>query len=289
MWGRATSMKLAVFCLGACLCIASVPGQAQDSAPAAPPGDLAAALLAAEQDPALVAFRQAHEAITGTLLQEGTLPGLDDPVYAGAVAQAFDVSLLDKDLLMPNLIGACNAASATQAVYIIHGARKEDLDPFAIQPRLKPEPTAGTTKLKRENYLRFQNEQIAALGFLLACRTRELEKLSTYLDQMSHDEMVVFRLGFADFQDSLVETVTYHAQALGYPIRPENRQAVLDLLVQSADPLAAGMTKLSRRSAAASVRKMMTASAVSPDERKRLQTVLHALNRKDCGRVCSFR
>jgi hypothetical protein len=83
--------------------------------------------------------------------------------------------------------------------------------------------------------------------------------------------------------------MTYHAQALGYPIRPENRQAVLDLLVQSADPLAAGMTKLSRRSAAASVRKMMTASAVSPDERKRLQTVLRALNRKDCGRVCAFR
>jgi hypothetical protein len=162
------------------------------------------------------------------------------------------------------------------------------MDPFAIQPRLKREPTARTAKLKSDNYLRFQNELVAALGFLLTCRTQQLERLKTYLGQMSHDEMVVFRLGFPDFQDSLVETVTYHAEELHNPVRPENRQAVLDLLVQYIDPLATGMTRPSRRTVAAALTKAMADPKVTPAERATLQRISQAMKRKDCGVVCAF-
>lgn len=274
--------------LGMCLC-ATLAGRAQDSPPG--PAQTIQSVLdaAAEYDKTLAPFHSAHQAIVGTLMQGGTLPGLENPLYAGAVSQAFDISQLEKDPPMLSLIGMCNEANATQAVYIIYGARKEDLDPFAIQPRLKPEPTARTSKLKSENYLRFQNELVAALGFLLTCRTQELEGLKTYLGQMSSDEMAVFRIGFADFQDSLTETVTYHAEALRYPIRPENRQAVLDLLAQYIDPLAAGMTRNSRRTAAAAIAKALAAAKDSPDAITKLGKLQQALKRTDCGKVCAFR
>jgi len=275
--------------LGICLfCIGILPGRAQDNAPASTPSAPPAAGPVPAQNDALVTFHGANEAIVGVLLQTGELPTLENPVYAGAVSQAFDVSLLEKDLPMPDLMGACNRANATEAVYIIHDAQKEDLDPFAIQPRLKREPNARISKLKSENYLRFQNEQIAALGFLLACRTRELERLKTYLGQMPHDEMVVFRLSFGDFQDSLVETVTYHVEALRDPIRPENRQAVLDLLTQYIDPLTAGMNKQSRRTTAATIAQVVTDPSVTPAERAMLKKVSLALKRASCGPVCSF-
>jgi hypothetical protein len=222
------------------------------------------------------------------MIQAGTLPGLDSPTYVHAVSQAFDVSVLEKELPAISLIGICNEASATQATYIIYGARKEDMDPFAIQPRLKREPTARTSKLKSDNYLRFQSELVAALGFLLACRTKELERLNTYLGEMSRDEMAVFRMGFADFQDSLAETVTYHAEELRNPVRPENRQAVLDLLAQYIEPLAAGMSKSSRRTTAAAVAKAIADPNVTPAERATLQKIDQALKRKDCGAVCAF-
>ncbi|HKQ10706.1 MAG TPA: hypothetical protein VJS85_05910 [Rhizomicrobium sp.] len=276
------AMKLAARLLGLCLCLgtALVPTRAQDSPPPATPAPL--------RDSALAEFDEANAAIVATLVQEGGLPSLDNPVYGRAVSRAFDVSVLEKDLNLLDLSGTCNRANATQAVYIIYGARKEDMDPFAIQPRLKREPNARIAKLKSDNYLRFQNEQVAALGFLLACRTLELERLNNYLAQMPHDEMVVFRLCFADFQDSLAETVTYHVESLRDPVRPENRQAVLDLLAQDIDKLAAGMTKQSRRTVAATLAKVMVDPQLKPDERATLKKVSLALKRKDCGAVCAF-
>ena len=276
-----------LLCLGACLC-AALPGRAQDSAPAPAQNDPLAASRALEESGEIAPFHRANQAIVGTILQAGALPGLDNPGYAGAVSQAFDVSVLEKDLPMLSLSGACNEANATQAVYIIYGASKEDMDPFAILPRLKRETTARISKLKSENYLRFQNELVAALGFLLTCRTQELDRLKTYLGQMSHDEMVVFRLGFADFQDSLAETVSYHVEELHNPVRPENRQAVLDLLAQYIDPLAAGMSKSSRRTVAAALAKAMADPKLAQNERATLQKMSLALKRKDCGPVCSF-
>jgi hypothetical protein len=82
--------------------------------------------------------------------------------------------------------------------------------------------------------------------------------------------------------------VTYHAEELRNPVRPENRQAVLDLLAQYIEPLAAGMSKPSRRTTAAAVAKAIADPNVTPAERATLQKISLALKRKDCGAVCAF-
>ena len=253
--------------VGACLCATLAPAQDDPSASA---------------QNHFASFHQAHDEITGRLSRDP--PSLQDPAYAAQVARAFDLSLLTEEIPVLNLMGICFRASATQAAYLLRGAKKEDFDPWAIQPRLKS--GARAAKLKNENYMRFQDELVAALRFGVACRALELQNLEIYLDRMPPAEMTVFRLSFSDFQQGLAEVVSYHAEALAQPIRPENRQAVLDLLVQNIDPLATGMTRQTRKTAAAGLAKLLAAS--SPDVRAKLQKVELALKRSDCGRVCAF-
>lgn len=277
------AMKRAVWLLSLCACLYGTSVLAQDAAPSqdtAPPTLGAPAMKFLQETFAI------HEA-----LMEPTPPSLQDPVYAQQVAQAFDISRLDamKDQPMPDLMGTCFRASAAQAAYLLRGVKKQDLDQFAIQDRLKSGASPAAIKLKRENYLRFQDELVMALRFGLACRKQQLERLETYLPQMPGAEKNVFRIGFDDFQQGLTEILVDHAAALRDSIRPENRQAAIDLLAQYGGSLAGGMTKPSRKTASAAIAKALTAPGLSPDDRKKLGVVQAALKRPDCGRVCAFR
>ena len=279
--------------LGAYLCSAllSIPASAQEAPATAQDEKAAVAALEAQYD----AFRQQNSqfldatfAIHQALLEK-TPPSLQDPAYAGQVAKAFDTSRLETIKDNRFLTGICNRASALQADYLLRGIKDNEFDPFAIQHRLKFDASAASLKQRSENYLRFQDELAQALRYGLMCRTFELENLNTRLPQMPAAELRVFRTGFDDFQQSLAELVTYHASALRQAIRPENRRAVIDLLAQYMDRLAAGMTKQSRHTAAASIAKALTAPALTPADRKKLATAQMALKRTDCGKVCAFR
>jgi hypothetical protein len=286
-------MKLAagLLGLGAYLCSALlyIPATAQE----APAQDEKAEVAALEAQYAAFVqqtseFREATFAIHQALLEK-TPPSLQDPAYAGQVAKAFDTAQLETIKDHRFLTGICNRAGAVQGDYLLRGVKNDELDPFAIQRRLKFDASAATLKLRSENYSRFQDELVQALRYGLMCRTFELEKLNTYLPQMPAAELNVFRTGFADFQESLAELVTYHAAALRQPIRPENRKTIIDLLAQYMDRLAAGMSKQTRRTAAASIAKALTAPALTPADRKKLATAQQALKRTDCGKVCAFR
>ena len=272
--------------LGACFCIALTLHPAVAQEPTPDTAALEAELAAFEQETA--EFQQETFAIHEALLEK-TPPSLQDPVYAGHVAKALDNSLLEKMKEKRFLAGVCHRAGAVQAAYLLRGIKKDKFDPFAIQNRLRWDADAATLKLKDQNYLRFQDELVQVLRFGLICRTFQLEKLNTYLQQMPQAELNVFRTGFPDFQQGLAELVTYHASALRQPIRPENRQAVIDLLVQYSDKLAAGMSKESRKIAAASIGRALAAPGTSPDDVKKLGKIRQALSRTDCGKVCAFR
>jgi hypothetical protein len=237
----------------------------------------------------LTSFRLANFAVRESLAKPTAPPTLQDLAYARQVFQAFDTSLLKTVKDEPDLAGVCFGAGGLQAAYLLRGVNRKDLDPFAIQPRLKFDAGAQASKSMRDNYLQFQDELAAALRFGLVCRTLQLEKLNTRMKEMPPDELNVFRIGFADFQQGLAELVTYHAAALRDPIRPENRRTILDLLAGYIDPLAAGMNKETRKDAAANIGRILAAPSTSPDERKTLAKVQKALNRPDCGPVCAFR
>ncbi|MES2472363.1 MAG: hypothetical protein V4601_05930 [Pseudomonadota bacterium] len=273
-------MKLAK---GLLLCWALLSGgaRAQDVSPESDP---------VLSNPAFIIYARANLFI-GKMLADEAAPSLKDPVYAQQVSHAFDVSVLEalKDVPYANFSGVCFLASSTQGAYLVRGVKRSEFDPWAIQPRLKQNVTPETIKLKKENYLRFQDELLAALGFGLACRAQQLEKLESHLPQMGQDDLVVFRLGFPDFQNGLAELVSYHAAALRDPVRPEVRRGTLDLLLESAGAVAGGMTRQTRRSTAQAIAKVITGPGLSPEERSDLKKVQQALARPDCGRVCSFK
>jgi hypothetical protein len=283
-------MKLAtgLFGWGAYLCsiLASVPATAQ-----AAPATTTTSALDAEAAAFVrmtAPFLQANTAIYQALLKEPP-PSLQDPIYAGQVATAFDLSWVETMKDRPHFAGVCHGADGTQAAYLLRGINmNKEGDPFAILPRLKFDASEAALKLKRENYLRFQDELIMALRFGLVCRTVQLEKLDAHLQEMPSVELFVFRTGFPDFQQGLAELVTYHVSALRDPIRPENRRAVINLLAQYIDRLAAGMAWESRQTASAAVAKALATKTVSPDERAKLKKLEVALKRTDCGRVCAF-
>jgi hypothetical protein len=264
-------IKWAALLLGACLC--AVSG------------------LARADEGSFDAFEHAHNAIAQTLSHKDALPSMDDPVYAQLVSQAFDASVLEATKQLPSMyrMGICHTVSATQAAYILRGATKEEMDPWATQLRLiEPQPDGRMARLKVENYVQFQDELVAALRFGMACRAMELEGTGGPAAQMTPDELSVFRMVFPDFQNGLIELVSYHVAALLYPIRPENRQAILDQLVQGVGPLADGMTRQSRQSAVRAVAKVLAVHTLAAGDREKLKTVQKALRRTDCGAFCSF-
>jgi hypothetical protein len=72
------------------------------------------------------------------------------------------------------------------------------------------------------------------------------------------------------------------------PIRPANRQIMLDALVHNIGPLAAAMTKASRGTSLPAINKVLTSQSLSPDSRSKLNTIRQALSRPECTGLCAI-
>jgi hypothetical protein len=249
-------------------------------------GSLSAPRSAEATDAQFVALRNANTAIRDELSRaDAPAPNMSNPAYAKHVSEAFNVQAIEafRGHPIPEVLDLCSEVVQTQVAYTQRGLKRSD-----VVGRTPEAAATRTVQLANENYLKFQDEMAAAARFSAACMALEADQMATFVKQLKPEEMTpVRRSGLAQVQRGLVQIVSGATVSQLDPIRPVNRQIMLDALANNIEPLASAMTKASRGSSIAAIDKVLASQALSRDSRSKLAAVRQALSRPGCTGLCA--
>jgi hypothetical protein len=235
----------------------------------------------------LVAFEDANAAIRDQLSRsDSPAPSMTDPAYAKHVSEAFNVRVVkdSKNLPIPAVLDLCSEVVKTEVAYTQRGLKRSDVVGTAPQAA-----AARTVELANENSLKFQDEIALALRFSAACMALEATQMTAFAKQLKPDDMTpARRAGFAQIQRGLVQIVSGIAISQLDPVRPVNRQIMLDALADNIGPLAAAMTKASRESSLPAIDEVLSSQSLSQDSRAKLIAIRQALSRPECIGLCAI-
>jgi hypothetical protein len=236
----------------------------------------------AEETPA--EFRQANAALRDALARQGaSAPDMHDPAYAKTVSRAFDVGIVEvsKGQPLPALLDLCDEVVRTEVSYTQFGLNKGGVG-------AAPQSAERMLSMQKKNEVTFQDELAAARRFSIACMAVKAEKMTDVVGRLKPEDMTpARRAGLEQVQRRLLRLVSDAVLSQMDPIRPGNREIILDALVRDIDPLAAAMTRASRRSAVDKIDQVLTSQALPHDTRAKLGAVRRVLDRADCTGLCA--